>query len=1003
MSLRSTAAAFLLVTLVLPTVALAPGDADAWGNGTSASATYPAYGVHDMTADNALRNLQLAAAGAVSWESDWYIHSASDYQYSFNASSTRPTDHDNFLAYTDDPDSYYRDWDNHTHFLNRPSATSPSNGDAARRVSELYNLTRDELLSWMLNGSVQWDERQHSAAYHGGLMAHYLMDVSDFGHTDYTRLDHKHPAYDPDDGTYHAYYESLVWNDDALALLDEALRGASVPGPRRLSDPWAAVDALARYVNSRNGTTVELTDSDSKLVTVGSDYAWALTTFVSNWGAGTSFNGMRGYDEALWNYTLENLVSGISNLTSLWYSAYQDARDLFMGTAPNLVLLDPWVAPWQDAVDGDNVTVGALVGNSGDLPAVCATVGFYVDLERVNTTVVTVDPYGSVPVAFAWTATAGVHELMLIADALYRVAESNETDNTWWWGYAVGEERHRSRLTAVPTSLELLQESTGSFNLTLANEGNRPETYLVMLSAEPGAIDFSVTIMVDDITLDGGASTSFAVDVACPLELAPGQRAFAVVAVGRDSSASVALDLRVVERQVAPFIVLEHEDYANVSVPLVFDASASWDHNGDSISFEWDFGDGGIALGPVVSHAYAAVGIYQGVLDAFDGTLHRRHVFEVSVIDALPPTPVLGLLDVDMDAARVGWGAWRSEHYFASYRIYVSTEPQADDVFQEGNLAYEIARSYADTASIRLPWGEASYVGLEVVNTLGLAVRSSVLAVVPQLRVVDRPGDDPSTWVTFEGVAKHSFEARWPMWDRLVAPPSFKDQGVESPVSHGLRVQLLLLDRSSGGQSWVPHGGVLALEESAYNWTFSGLPASVDGTTAMVVVEYFREGAATCVTARGIVNLPPDLRPTVTLEPLLTATMGIELSLEISAADPDGRVVNVTVDWGDGSPPTVVAPTAGKVVVPHIYAQAGAYIVNVTALDDEGAMGVAGASVQVEGKDGGDGGEGLPPWMLLVAAAVVVLILVLSLIMRRTPKSPRETASRPLGPPKVGE
>jgi hypothetical protein len=998
---RPATVALLAFALLLPSAALASAPAAAWGNGSSASATYPAYGVHDMTADNALRNLQLDASGAISWESDWYIHSASDYQYSYNASSTRPSDHDNFLAYTDDPDSHLRDWDNHTHFLNRPSATSPSNGDAARRVAELYNLTRDELYTWMLNGSVRWDGRQHRAAYYGGLLAHYLMDVSDFGHTDWTRLDHSHPAYDPDDGTYHAYYESLVWDDDALALLDEALRGASVPPPRRVADPWAAVDGLARFVNSRNGTTVELTDSDSKVVTVGSDYAWALTTFVSNWGAGTSFNGLRGYDEALWNCTLENLVAGIHNLTSLWYSAYQDARDLFQGTAPNLVLLDPYVAPWQDAVDGDNITVGALVGNSGNLPAVCATVGFYVDLERVGSTVVSVDPYLSVPVTFTWTATEGVHELMLIADAFYRVAETDETDNSWWWGYAVGGERHRARLTAVPTSLELPQESTGSFNLTLANEGNRPDTYQVMLSAEPGAIDFSVTILVDDVTLDGGASTDFTVDVAVPLELAPGQRAFSVTAVGRESSASVALALRVVERELAPFIVLEHEDYANVSVPLVFDASASWDHNGDSITFEWDFGDGARDLGPVVSHAYMAEGIYQGVLDASDGALHRRHVFEVSVIDALPPAPVLALLDVDMDAARVGWGAWRSEHYFASYRIYVSSEPRAEDVFQEGNLAYEIARSYVDNATIRLPWSEASYVGLEVVNTLGLAVRSSVLTVVPRLRAVDPPGDDLSTWVTFASVTKTSLEARWPRWDRLVVP--HPDGPDPFPGQYGLRARLLLLDLSSGGQSWVQLGDELALDESARNWTFSGLPASVDGTTAMVVVEYFREGAATCVTARGIVALPPDLRPTVTMEPLLTATKGIELSLEMTAADPDGRVVNVTVDWGDGSPPTVVAPTAGKVTVPHVYARAGSYIVNVTAIDDDGVTGVAGTSVGVEGKDGGDGGGGLSPWMLLVALAVVVLILALVVLMRRTPRSPRETASRPLGPPKVGE
>ena len=53
--------------------------------------------------------------------------------------------------------------------------------------------------------------------------------------------------------------------------------------------------------------------------------------------------------------------------------------------------------------------------------------------------------------------------------------------------------------------------------------------------------------------------------------------------------------------------------------PIVFDASASFDPDGDALLYSWDFGDSsGSASGIVVGHSYSSVGSYWVVLDVTD-------------------------------------------------------------------------------------------------------------------------------------------------------------------------------------------------------------------------------------------------------------------------------------------------------------------------------------------------------------------------------------------------
>ena len=51
---------------------------------------------------------------------------------------------------------------------------------------------------------------------------------------------------------------------------------------------------------------------------------------------------------------------------------------------------------------------------------------------------------------------------------------------------------------------------------------------------------------------------------------------------------------------------------------VAFDGSASYDPDGTIVSYDWDFGDGVVAAGPIVSHTYAAAGTYTARLTVTD-------------------------------------------------------------------------------------------------------------------------------------------------------------------------------------------------------------------------------------------------------------------------------------------------------------------------------------------------------------------------------------------------
>lgn len=979
--------ALAIAALLAVVLSLGGGPAAAWGNGDPGSVEFPNFGIHDITCDIALRSASITSEETLTWLNDWYERNTTDGGYSFDPASTRPTATDNVNAYTDDPDSFWKDWDNHTLYLHPRAGRDPVDWDAARRVAQLYNLTRDRLYWWLMNGSVRYDLDQHYAAYYGGLMAHYVTDVTQFGHTDWTSLDHSHPLDDPANATYHSYYEARAWTDRALRACHVDLMMRDLPEFHRVSDPAQAVRDLATFVNGRHGPDVQFQDTDGETVVLGSTYVKMLDLFVTNWDARTTHNGARGFDEELWDLTLENLFAGMDNLTNLWSSAYLDARDMFRAEAADLAVGTISVEPPTGAWEGLVVNVTAPVLNQGRTHTGYFTVALYIDNDSAAELLVSVGAGNGTAARFAWTAVAGTHELRVVADVYQQVPEGNETNNVAWRMYSVDEAHHASRLTAQRSTIYLLQDDTGQFNLTLTNLGNKPDAYRLSLQTFPGAIDFSLTLHLDEVTLGAGGSVGFHIDVGTLLDNPVGPRYFTLVAEGGNSTSSIILALVVGQRNTAPNIEVEYGFYGNVSIPTTFDASATWDREGDAIWFNWTIDGVDAGTGPVLEWTFDEEGDYLILLTASDGTLERQETLEVSILDAIPPTPKLELLDVDRDAARIEWGgsnwpgylsSWNSARFFWEYRVYASENvSDPERVVGEGDPVATVSLVYVNNATVIMPdhfwYADKVTVVVAVVNIYGLHVLSNAVTYEPEIRHRYHIGDwsdldDPIRdallsplyfdWVHVLNVTKYSFEVEWREWLPIGEGGYYLLHLYEVWLDHPTRfniTQETVTDLSDASRSFADLSPGMNLELSIRYYSSDG--------------ERYWEQAR---SLRLVENVPPRVRTA----PYLDAVAGEGFTHWIIAEDPDGALVHMTIDWGDGGLP--MERDGGNASIDHTYKGRGTYTITVEVWDDDDDVTRATTQVRVEeGVDDGPGGE---PWDSLTAIAIIVLVALLGVI-----------------------
>jgi len=123
-------------------------------------------------------------------------------------------------------------------------------------------------------------------------------------------------------------------------------------------------------------------------------------------------------------------------------------------------------------------------------------------------------------------------------------------------------------------------------------------------------------------------------------------------------SASVSKTIHVNVPPVAAFTI--STGIGKIGTPVIFDASASTDPDGDPLNYSWSFGDGSYASGKIVSHVFATPGQYRIVLvvsDPYIGVLTSKYLAVVppksptAVIAWTPPRPIAGSTNVEFNGS----------------------------------------------------------------------------------------------------------------------------------------------------------------------------------------------------------------------------------------------------------------------------------------------------------------------------------------------------------------
>jgi len=658
---------FLLFGMNVTVMDPGEGSASAWNNGNPLSEAYPNYGIHDIIANMSVYLLKEKNPLKAQYIDYWFLPDGADSEpFSFQEGRTIPGPNDNFLAYNDDAP----EGDAENYFVNNRKGWEDT--DAAQEIQKYVNRTVQNLTAWMLVGMPNGSVNHHKAVYNLGLLSHYMGDMSQFGHTDYSKWDQAtHPSgFDPYDVTYQLYYEQYIWDDERMnELIDDfGLRTFNVPDVPDAEDIHVRVSEVAKWVNGRGQAPVQIADRDSSTITVGANYRYMLETFRNNWDTAKDYKGARGFDEALWNLTVENLISATENLTAFYISIWNKAWSNFLALSADLSVVSYTQVP-VDVIAGDRVTVTAKVRNNGPRDSGIFNCGLFakgalvpddpledrfLDLKPVN-----VPAHSEVNVTFFPIPTK-LHpvNVTLRADWLQQVNEANEDDNTLNFSFMPIPEDHRSHLSLGEPFPDIRQDTSKLVQIDVINDGNRFDLFTINASTTSQGLDVEPQIAPVGV-LPGGTGRATVTITSAPG--APlGSAGIRIIAEGVNSTSTIDVTFTVLERTGDPTPVVTGEMWARSEEVFTLSASESTDPDGDSLTFRWSIPDKGDFEGPVVTFNYTRPGEYGITLIIFDGNVTVLRTYTVTVYPKVPENLSAEVSSIGTSTVTISWKEWPS-------------------------------------------------------------------------------------------------------------------------------------------------------------------------------------------------------------------------------------------------------------------------------------------------------------------------------------------------------
>ncbi len=635
------------------------GDADGWTDGSAESLVYPHYGIMDMIADGAYRQFNASFPEKAKFLYYWYEPLGADSNPdSFDSRHTIPVAEDNFLAWTDDGKP---DGDKANYFIHNTKGWEITDSPSA--AQKWANYTIQNLTTWFMQGAPEVSNAKHKAAYSMARMSRYVAKMSQYGRTDYSQWDQVRqlPDWDPNEASYQEYYEALLWTDDSMESLQEDFWNLSRSPPTDLDAHTINEHTadVAKWVNSRDGSTVQMVDHDSTTITVGKTYKEMLDQFIYCWDGDVRYKDVRGFNESLWWLTIENLVAVTENLSAMYLAIYDAAWNEFLVKAPDMTIVDYEVMP-EGIIANDLVSVNVTVRNDGpkDTPGtfimeLTASTGY------VNTQPIQLDSGTQKNVSFT-PFPVGIDPVYVtvVADSLETVAESDETDNNISFQFDPIPEIFASDMILVKPFPSIRKDTLQKIEVQITNNGNRYDEFY--LNASTLSENIILLKPEQPIGVEPGQSKIGYVSMVTFENTDIGTVVVNIVAEGVGSYSDLQLQITILDRTQDPVPMITGPQWARLEEIVTLSAEGSTDPDGDSLSYNWFIPGWGNHTGSMVTFNYTKVGLYEIILEVYDGNATSTMTLPFLVFPKVPTNLSSSTSSKGPSGITVSWKQWKS-------------------------------------------------------------------------------------------------------------------------------------------------------------------------------------------------------------------------------------------------------------------------------------------------------------------------------------------------------
>ncbi len=664
------------------------GDASAWTDGNRDSPVMPNYGIQDMIADKSFKLLENRSLEKAEFIRFWFDQAgANGDPDSYDADHVYPLPDDNFLAWTDDgPEGVTVDY-----FINNPEPGQDPQTDAVQYAQMLANRTVENLTKWMLGGKGTEEKSDiqfmHAAAYNAGKLSKYIGDMSQYGHTDYTKWDQLSvvPTYHPSeiDYPYREYYEARVWSDTSMETLYNEFwdnRTFNVPTGYSVDSVHTYTSDMAKWVNSRGQPPVQILDYDGISVTVGHNYRSMLMDFMYCWEQDISYNGVRGFNASLWELTLENLVAAAENLSAIYESIYDRSWSEFMALSPELNLVNWSVTP-DPTISGDEVVVNATIRNDGQTIAE----NFKIELFSQGISGwrgLTLAPGEEKNISFLPFPVIDHAEYFRITiDYEEKIAESDETNNLFEGMVTPIPEVHSSTFTTASPFPSIRRDTEKVVQLKITNTGNRMDTFAIEASTDTTGIE--IYSIGEDTIVPKFSSRIVEVIMTCAPDTSLTTATIELSAVGANSTATFDLTLQVLERSVNPTPVITGPSWGRIGEDLTLSALASTDPDGDSLYFKWIIPLRSNSTLPEITVNYTKVGVFNIELRVYDGNVTSTLIWPLRIYPNVPDNVSAYVSEKGVSGLTVTWNRWMAGGLVAVW-LEATADPDQGEKSERG-------------------------------------------------------------------------------------------------------------------------------------------------------------------------------------------------------------------------------------------------------------------------------------------------------------------------------